>query len=91
MLTEGEDVVLALEEWFLQTVNETPYDGANWDLEQPVVDPPTFCVCERCLEAFRTFAKLPADADLNAETILATYASRGRPSAARRTPRWPAS
>jgi len=73
VLTEGGSVVQALEEWFLQTVNETPYAGANWDLEQPVVDPPTFCVCERCLEAFRAFAKLPAEAELTAATILASH------------------
>ncbi|MBM3475730.1 MAG: hypothetical protein FJX75_20890 [Armatimonadetes bacterium] len=73
VLTEGTQVIEALEKWFLDTVNGTPYDGANWDLEQPVVDPPTFCTCARCLEAFRAFAKLPADVALNAETILASH------------------
>jgi hypothetical protein len=73
VLTEGSQVTDALEKWFLQTVNETPYDGANWDVEQPVVDPPTFCTCERCLKAFREFAKLPADTELTPDTLLSTY------------------
>jgi len=73
MLAEGRVVLEALQEWLLETVNAEPYRGANWDLEQPVIDPPTFCVCSRCLEAFRTFAKLPADAKLDADVILKQY------------------
>ena len=33
--------------------NAAPYPAANWDIEQPVVDPPTFCTCERCRQALR--------------------------------------
>lgn len=73
VLSEGTVVTEALERWLLDTVNSTPYDGANWDLEQPVVDPPTFCTCDRCLSAFREFAKLPAHVPLDAGVILETY------------------
>ncbi len=46
------------------------YAGFNWDIEQPVVDPPTFCVCPRCLAAFRKFAGLPEDFELKPEFLL---------------------
>lgn len=31
---------------------EGDHRGLNWDVEQPVVDPPTFCFCPRCRAAF---------------------------------------
>ncbi len=73
MLAEGDEVIEALGEWLLETVNGEPYFGANWDLEQPVVDPPTFCTCDRCQAAFRKFANLPEDAPLDPDTILKDY------------------
>jgi len=33
-------------------VADGSYFGVDWDIEQPVIDPPSFCVCERCLKAF---------------------------------------
>lgn len=33
-------------------VADGSYFGVDWDIEQPVIDPPSFCVCERCLGAF---------------------------------------
>lgn len=74
MLAEGEEVLEALEEWLLGVVNSAPYSGANWDLEQPVIDPPTFCVCLRCRLAFRAFAGLPPDGPVpEPESILADF------------------
>ncbi len=73
MLAEGDEIIEALESWLLESVNGEPYFGANWDLEQPVVDPPTFCTCERCRAAFRKFADLPEDAPLDPDTILNEY------------------
>jgi hypothetical protein len=46
------------------------YAGFNWDIEQPVVEPPNFCVCARCLEAFRQFAGLEGP-DLKPQALLA--------------------
>jgi hypothetical protein len=45
------------------------YAGFNWDIEQPVVEPPNFCVCERCLEAFRRFAAMEGT-EVTPETLL---------------------
>ena len=73
MLTEGGEVIAALEEWLLDTVSRETCFGINWDLEQPVVDPPTFCTCERCQAAFREFAGLVQDTKLNPDTILKQY------------------
>ena len=46
------------------------YAGLDWDIEQPVVEPPNFCVCERCLAAFRDFAGPEAPADLKPDSLL---------------------
>lgn len=73
VLAEGQPVIDALQKWLLGTVNSQQYAGANWDVEQPVIDPPTFCTCERCLEAFRKFAQIPADVALNADALLSSY------------------
>ncbi|MCK5803834.1 MAG: hypothetical protein KAI66_13420, partial [Lentisphaeria bacterium] len=72
--SEGAQTMLqALENWILDTLNTGDYFGANWDLEQPVVDPPTFCVCRRCQTAFRAFAKLSATDKLDPNSILANH------------------
>ncbi|MGD9497908.1 MAG: hypothetical protein AB7Y46_16515 [Armatimonadota bacterium] len=73
---EAEPVRATLERWLLDSVNSAPYAGADWDLEQPVVDPPTFCTCERCLSAFREFAGLAADTPLTPEMLLGEYRDR---------------
>lgn len=65
-----------LERWLLDSVNSAPYAGADWDLEQPVVDPPTFCTCARCLSAFREFAGPAADTPLTPELLLTEYRDR---------------
>lgn len=69
----GKPFLDVLQVSLLETVNSQPYFGANWDLEQPVVDPPTFCVCSRCLGAFRKEAKVPTDAALAPDVLLKTY------------------
>lgn len=73
LLSEGEAVLGHLESWIVGMLNAAPYPAANWDIEQPVVDPPTFCTCERCRQAFAAFAQLPADAQVDAESILKQY------------------
>ncbi|MBT3377793.1 MAG: hypothetical protein HN742_06585 [Lentisphaerae bacterium] len=69
----GKPFLDVLQDFLLEIVNSQPYFGANWDLEQPVVDPPTFCICPRCLGAFREQAGVPANIALNAAVILKTY------------------
>lgn len=73
LLSEGDEVLAKLETWLLAAVAKGDYAGANWDLEQPVVDPPTFCICPRCLAAFRAWAKLPEDTVLDSKTLLAEH------------------
>jgi len=76
LLTEGDAALDELEAWLLETVNREPYTGADWDLEDPVIDPPTYCTCDRCLEAFREFAKLPADTEITTDQLLDEYRDR---------------
>ncbi len=71
--TQGQDILAGLEEYLLGLLNGSQYFGANWDVEQPVVDPPTFCVCPRCLAAFRRQAKLATEVELNGKVILEKY------------------
>lgn len=59
-----------LQAWVREQVKDTPYDEVDVDYEVPVVDPPTFCFCPRCLAAFRAEAKLSADAPLDAKTVV---------------------
>ncbi|HCU35634.1 MAG TPA: hypothetical protein DGT21_09305, partial [Armatimonadetes bacterium] len=73
MLAEGDAVIKSLEEWMLGVLRDQPYAGANWDLEHPVVDPPTFCTCHRCIATFREFAHLAADATVTPQTLLAEH------------------
>lgn len=47
-----------------------PSAGFDWDIEQPVVEPPNFCTCPRCLAAFAQFAGLPGVASLRPEDLL---------------------
>ncbi len=73
LLSEGEAMLAEVERGLLAAVSEGGYAGANWDVEQPVVDPPTFCICPRCLAAFRAWSGLAADARLDAEAILGAH------------------
>jgi len=50
------------------------YSGVNWDVEQPVVDPPTFCTCDRCRQAFSIAAKVPLES-VTPESLLDQYRS----------------
>ncbi len=70
---EAADALTEIETWLLATVNSQPYYGADWDLEEPVVDPPTYCTCERCRTAFRAYAQLPADTEITPELLLADH------------------
>jgi len=59
--------------WIAQRIRtDGGYDEVDWDYETPVVDPPTFCFCPRCIAAFaRTIGVDPAE--LDAKTIVSRY------------------
>jgi hypothetical protein len=65
-----------LTEWVQASVAAEDCANVNWDLEQPVVDPPTFCTCERCMDAFRGREDVPDDAELSPEKLLDEYRDR---------------
>ncbi len=73
---EGAELRRMLQEWVRTSVAAETCSNVNWDLEQPVVDPPTFCTCERCMEAFRQREDVPDDAQLTPETLLGEYRDR---------------
>ncbi len=73
---EGADIRAMLAEWVKESVAAEDCANVNWDLEQPVVDPPTFCTCERCMAAFRERDDVPDDAELAPEKLLSEYRDR---------------
>ncbi len=73
LLSEGDAIISSLEEWMLTVLDGQPYAGANWDLEHPVVDPPTFCTCDRCIAAFRQYSHLADDVAITPDTLLAEH------------------
>lgn len=72
-LDQGKEPLAKLEEWVLRLVSTEDCAGVDWDFEQSVLDPPTFCTCGRCLKEFRQYGKLPADAVLNPQTLQGQY------------------
>lgn len=48
-------------------------DTLDYDYEYPPFTGPHSCYCPRCLQAFREYAGLPADAELTPETIEAEH------------------
>jgi len=73
LLAEGQEPLEALETWLVSLVNGGPYPAANWDIEQPVVDPPTFCACGRCKAAFRRAVGLPEDLEITSDSLTGQY------------------
>ena len=70
LLSKGDKVLKSLEQQILRTLATQPYAAANWDLEHPVVDPPTFCTCARCIAAFRKLVRIADDVDTTAQSLL---------------------
>ncbi len=73
LLADGQPIMSELERRVLEVLNSYPLDAVDWDLEHAVIDPPTFCTCERCLAAFRRFAGLDAGEPLSARILLEQY------------------
>ncbi|MFW5868603.1 MAG: hypothetical protein ACOCX2_12340, partial [Armatimonadota bacterium] len=76
MSDEGDEIQAMLTNWVRTSVEAEDCANVNWDLEQPVVDPPTFCTCERCMDAFRQRDDVPDDAELTPEMLLGEYRDR---------------
>lgn len=73
---DGAEVREMLTDWVRASVAAESCSNVNWDLEQPVVDPPTFCTCERCMDSFRRRDDVPDDAELSPELLLGEYRDR---------------
>ncbi len=70
LLNEAPDALQCLEDDMAARVSNGKYQGADLDVEDPVVDPPTYCFCPRCFAAFRQAAGLAADVALTPQVIL---------------------
>ncbi|NOY81611.1 MAG: hypothetical protein GXP31_11500 [Kiritimatiellaeota bacterium] len=73
MLSDGRARFNVMGDWIAARLKaDGGYDEVDWDYETPVVDPPTFCFCPRCLKAFAP--SVHADpADLTAEKVVEEY------------------
>ncbi len=73
LLTEGDWAMRELGKRIVRTLNSYPLHAADLDLELGVIEPPTFCTCDRCLAAFREFANLPEHEPLSPKILLEKY------------------
>jgi len=60
----------SIQEWMLKA----DLDTVEYDYEYPPSNPPHACFCERCLVAFRTFARLDTKTELTPESVQKNYA-----------------
>ena len=77
---EGAEARRLMEEALLELVAREGYTAVNWDIEQPVVVEPEgggptlgFCLCPRCLEAFRKRQGLAKDEKLDPQAIVGKH------------------
>lgn len=72
-LAEGGPLYLNYWREHFKAVKEVvpEFDHALWDFELPLVG--WSCFCERCIEAFRNFAKITPDVNLDEEVIAEKY------------------
>ena len=78
--TEGAQLRQLLEEELIEIVRSDGYQAVNWDIEQPVCAASDdkkaikgFCLCSRCIAAFRASQRLGADVALDAQALAANY------------------
>jgi hypothetical protein len=76
----GADMRRAMEQELIDAVRRDGYTAVDWDIEQTVIgsaagnDPDRgFCLCPRCLEAFRRVQQLAPQQTLDAEAIRGKY------------------
>ena len=72
-LSSGNEFEPLLRAWVRASVKGCGYDEIDCDYEVPVVDPPTFCFCPRCLEAFRQEEKLSEEETLTPQIVVKKY------------------
>ncbi|MBU1735143.1 MAG: carbohydrate-binding family 9-like protein, partial [Verrucomicrobia bacterium] len=72
-LQDGNEFLPLLQAWVRDMVKGCGYDSIDCDYEVPVVLPPTFCFCSRCLEDFRKREKIPADVKLTSTLVVEKY------------------
>ncbi|MFH1477876.1 MAG: carbohydrate-binding family 9-like protein [Verrucomicrobiota bacterium] len=72
-LQDGNEFLPLLQAWVRETVKDCGYNSIDCDYEVPVVDPPLFCFCTRCLEDFRKREKIPADVKLTSALVVEKY------------------
>ena len=77
----GAEIRTTLEKELIQQVDHDGYTAVNWDIEQPVilaetgVAPRSFCLCQRCLAAFRQQQKIDPSEQLDSHALLTTHRS----------------
>ena len=78
--SEGAAVRRSMEDDLVDLVNRDGYAAVNWDIEQPTCLPAEggksiqgFCLCPRCLQAFRQQEKIPESATLDGQTVADKY------------------
>lgn len=73
LIGEGRGLFSHLGDWIAELLRtQGPYDEIDWDHETPVVDPPTFCFCTRCLQTFAQTIGIAA-AGLTAEGVVDSH------------------
>jgi len=59
LLDTENEFIPKLKEWLAERVKGSSYELVDWDHEFPVNYPSSVCLCPRCREAFKAYAKLP--------------------------------
>ncbi|MBI3920544.1 MAG: hypothetical protein HY318_03910 [Armatimonadetes bacterium] len=72
-LSAGNEFEPFLREWVRKSVKGCGYDEIDCDYEVPVVDPPLFCFCNRCIQGFRQEMKLSAEEKLSPQIVVEKY------------------
>jgi hypothetical protein len=71
---DGDKMRRILEDQLVATLDADGCSALSWDIEQPVCsENEGFCVCPRCLTAFRKQQRLSADVKLDAQSIVAKH------------------
>jgi hypothetical protein len=72
-LEQGNEFLPLLRNWVKEAVTNCGYDGIDCDYEVPVVEPPNFCFCSRCLEAFQKRENLATAQNLTPQIVVEKY------------------
>jgi len=74
---DGAEIRRLMEDELVERMDDDGYTAVNWDIEQPVCFPPEgggqmrgFCLCPRCLDAFRKQQNIPEAEKLDAQVVV---------------------